>query len=131
MKNDITYPTTLAFISLFLLIFLIVLSVVGEKTLLFFGGNTQLAGRVYKTGYMFFGGLILSFATPLIVSLFFKKTQKILLKANPNSSLSIVEFFARRDLQHIGESVGLVIMVMFAISTIIGTIYIWISDSHI
>lgn len=106
-----------------LLLLLIGLSAVGERTLPLFAGDRDLASRVYKTLYVAIGGGMLSLAAPALVTGFAARLRAAVEHAQADGALAQVILSDRM----LGQAhlTGYGLAAVFAVAGIVGAALVW------
>lgn len=128
MKGGVPDPSLvkLAGVAVALFCLMILLSLLGEKTLFLFNGDRALAARVYKTMFTLIGAAVLSLAVPFIVTSFVEKLRIVLAAGDSKSGIALL--LLRDNVPQMAQTLGLTLMGVFAIAGIIATITIWIGQ---
>lgn len=105
------------------LLTLIGLSVLGERTLSLFGGNRDLAGRVYKTLFVGLGSGMLSLAAPALVTGFIGRLRSLFTRIEAKGA--IADAILRDRALDQAQTAGFVLMALFAIAGVIAAVLVW------
>lgn len=105
------------------LLTLIGLSVLGERTLPLFGGNRDLAGRVYKTLFVGLGSGMLSLATPALVTGLIGRLRALFTRIEAKGA--IADAILRDRALDQAQTAGFVLMALFAIAGVIAAVLVW------
>ena len=105
------------------LLTLIGLSVLGERTLPLFGGNRDLAGRVYETLFVGLGSGMLSLATPALVTGLIGRLRALFTRIEAKGA--IADAILRDRALDQAQTAGFVLMALFAIAGVIAAVLVW------
>lgn len=105
------------------LLTLIGLSVLGERTLPLFGGNRDLAGRAYKTLFVGLGGGMLGLAAPALVTGFIGRLRALFTRIEAKGT--IAEAILRDRALDQAQTAGFTLMALFLIAGGIAALLVW------
>ncbi|WP_372395325.1 hypothetical protein ABMY26_07385 (plasmid) [Azospirillum sp. HJ39] len=106
-----------------LLLILIALSILGERTLALFGGDRILAARFYKTLYVALGAGMLSCALPALVTGFATQLRALIVRAR-TSGMWTDALLSDRMLEQ-AHTVSLVLAFLTAVAGVVAAVLVW------
>lgn len=127
-KMTIANQVQLAWIALVILLTLIILSILGERTLPLFSGDRILAARFYKAFYIFFGSTVAGLSAPYLISKFNENLKSIII-SNGSSKNKIYSMIAEGQIDSIAHSIGFMFMIICIVIGIYFSIHFWIKGS--
>lgn len=116
--------TKFAYIAVALFVAMILLSLLGERILPLFGGNRELAARIYKVIFILLGTGVVIFVTPFLVSNFVERARFVIAAGGSKSDFATI--LLGNNIPHIAHIVGYSLMGVFAFGGVIATIMILI-----
>ncbi|MCM8738722.1 hypothetical protein M5E06_31985 [Azospirillum sp. A1-3] len=108
------------------LLTLISLSVLGERTLPLFGDNRDLVGRVYKTLFVGLGSGMFSLAAPALVIGLIGRLRILFTRIEVKGA--IADAILRDRALDQAQTAGFVLMALFAIAGIIAAALVWTGE---
>ncbi len=123
----LTKESRLAVLAGVLFLLVVLLALLGERTLPLFGGNRELAARVYKSAFAVLGGSMAGLAAPFIVTTFTARLRTVLAAAgsdNPVASLLLAN-----GVPHAANVVGFTLLVVFMLAGTVAAVLIWLKGS--
>ncbi|MDO9225878.1 MAG: hypothetical protein Q8M09_05190 [Pseudomonadota bacterium] len=101
----------------------IVLAALGEKTLPLFGGDRELAARVYKSTFAVLLGGVAGLLAPFVVIGFVNKVRSLF--AASGGDHAIAQLLMRDDVPRIAERVGFLLLAVFIAFGLVVAVVIW------
>lgn len=120
---QMTNEVRLAYGAAVLFIVALVIALIGERALPLFGGDRELAARVYKTLYVVLLGGMASLSVPLFVVGIVQKARFMLAAAGSDNS--IASLLLRDEVPRIASFIGFTLMSAFAVFWVLVAIIIW------
>ena len=105
------------------LLTLIGLSILGERTLPLFGGNRDLAARVYKTLFVGLGGGMLGLATPALVTGLISRLRTLFTRIEAKGA--IADAILRDRALDQAQTAGFTLMTLFLLAGGVAALLVW------
>ncbi len=105
------------------LLTLIGLSVLGERTLPLFGGNRDLAARAYKALFVGLGGGMLGLAAPALVTGFVGRLRALFTRIEAKGA--IADAILRDRALDQAQTAGFTLMALFALAGAVAAVLVW------
>ncbi|ALG75610.1 hypothetical protein VY88_28945 [Azospirillum thiophilum] len=105
------------------LLILIGLSILGERTLPLFGGDRELAKRAYKTLYVGLGGGMLSLAVPALVTGFVDRLRALFARIDAKGA--VADAILRDRTLDQAQTAGFTLMALFALAAMVAAALVW------
>ena len=126
IKHSLTMEVRLALMAVALFFVVVLLTLLGERTLAVFGGDRELAARTYKAGYAALGGGIAGLAVPWVVTTFIAKLRTVLASVSDSSVASLL---LGDGVPHFAKIVGFTLMGVFLLAGVGAAASIWLKAS--
>ncbi|MCG5239245.1 hypothetical protein [Azospirillum doebereinerae] len=106
-----------------ILVFLVGLALLGERTLPLFGGDRDMARRVYKTLFVGLGGAMVSLAVPALVTGGVARARTLFGRIDAKGA--VADFLLRDRVPEQAQTAGFALMAVFAVASVVAAVAVW------